>query len=112
MSNAKAAAGKNSTRRQRSTAEPVATKKRKKTPGNEQSTPGPVVRNKTQRRASPGDSRRNLTAKNAIIDVVKGNHLQIKVGRTVYNATVTKVLSDATSLSRCAPKTKTRILPK
>ena len=94
VSNANAVAGEKSTRRQRSTAELVAMKKRKQTPGSEQSTPEPVVRNKTQRRASLGDPRRNLIAKNVNTDVVKGNQLQIKVGHTVYNATVTKVLSD------------------
>ena len=79
---------------------PVLSKKRKKAASQEdsaQSSAKPVVTNKRNKRASPGDSRANLTkinhtAKNK--DVAKGTKLQIKVGKTLYNATVTEVLND------------------
>ena len=89
VSNANAAARGESTRRQRSTAGPVTTNKRKQTLGSEQSTPELVERSKTQRRASPSDPRRNLTAKNAKnanTDLVRVNQLPIKVGQTLYIA--------------------------
>ena len=69
----------------------------KKSTGSKRSTTEPVVPNKRQRRASPGDARINLTTINPTAknkDVVKGTKLQIKVKHTVYNATVTKALSD------------------
>ena len=53
--------------------------------------------NKRQGRASPGDARAKLTPTNPIANnevVTKGTRLQIKVGHTVYNVTVSSVLGD------------------